>query len=76
MRDYFRGLLGRATRKNGRQLAEWAGHRTPEGFQWLLNSSVREADALRHDAGDYVAERLGPGGTHLVVLNYRCHRSS
>ena len=40
MRDYVRGLLGRATRKNGWQLAEWAGHRTPDGFQRLLNSSV------------------------------------
>ncbi len=25
MRDYVRGLLGQAARKNGRQLAEWAG---------------------------------------------------
>jgi hypothetical protein len=29
MRDYVRGLLGQAARKNGWQLAEWAGHRTP-----------------------------------------------
>lgn len=28
MRDYVRGLLGQTTRKNGWQLAEWAGHRT------------------------------------------------
>ncbi|MFD5111953.1 hypothetical protein ACFWNG_06515 [Streptomyces sp. NPDC058391] len=32
MRDYVRGLLGPVTRKNGWQLAEYAGHRTPEGF--------------------------------------------
>ncbi|OKJ33767.1 transposase, partial [Streptomyces sp. CB02366] len=32
MRDYVRGLLGQAARKNGWQLAEWAGHRTPDGF--------------------------------------------
>ncbi|WSS74472.1 IS701 family transposase [Streptomyces sp. NBC_01174] len=62
MRDYVRGLLGRATRKNGWQLAEWAGHRTSDGFQRLLNSSVWDADALRDDVRDYVAERLGPGG--------------
>lgn len=49
MRDYVRGLLGRAARKNGWQLAEWAGHRTPDGFQRLLHSSVWDADALRDD---------------------------
>ncbi|OQD57538.1 transposase [Streptomyces phaeoluteigriseus] len=66
MRDYVRGLLGRATRKNGWQLAEWAGHRTPDGFQRLLNSSVWDADALRDDVRDYVAERLGPGGVLII----------
>lgn len=66
MRDYVRGLLGRATRKNGWQLAEWAGHRTPDGFQRLLNSSVWDADALCDDARDYVAERLGPGGVLIL----------
>ncbi len=66
MRDYVRGLLGRATRKNGWQLAEWAGHRTPDGFQRLLNSSRWDADALRDDVRDYVAERLGPGGVLIV----------
>lgn len=30
MRDYVRGLLGQAARENGWQLAEWAGHRTPD----------------------------------------------
>ncbi len=40
VRDYVRGLLGQAARKNGWQLAEWTGHRTPDGFQRLLNSSV------------------------------------
>ncbi|MFF5497830.1 IS701 family transposase [Streptomyces aquilus] len=66
MRDYVRGLLGRATRKNGWQLAEWAGHRTPDGFQRLLNSSVWDADALRDDVRAYVAERLGPDGVLII----------
>lgn len=39
MRGYVRGPLGRAARKNGWQLAEWAGHRTRYGFQRLLHSS-------------------------------------
>jgi SRSO17 transposase len=66
MRDYVRGLLGRATRKNGWQLAEWAGHRTPDGFQRLLNSSVWDADALRDDVREYVAKRLGPDGVLII----------
>lgn len=66
MRDYVRGLLGRVTRKNGWQIAEWAGRRTPDGFQRLLNSSVWDADALRDDVRDYVAEQLGPGGVLIL----------
>ncbi len=66
MRDYVRGLLGRASRKNGWQLAEWAGHRTPDGFQRLLNSSVWDADALRDDVRAYVGESLGPGGVLII----------
>ncbi|MGW5818275.1 IS701 family transposase [Streptomyces noursei] len=66
MRDYVRGLLGKAARKNGWQLAEWAGHRTPDGFQRLLNSSVWNADALRDDVRAYVGDRLGPEGVLII----------
>nr|WP_053847008.1 IS701 family transposase [Streptomyces sp. NRRL B-24085] len=66
MRDYVRGLLGRSTRKNGWQLAEWEGHRTPDGFQRLLNSSVWDVDALRDNVRDYVSERLGPDGVLII----------
>jgi SRSO17 transposase len=45
---------------------EWAGHHTPDGFQRLLNSSVWDADAVRDDVRDYVAERLGPGGVLIL----------
>lgn len=38
MRDYVRGLLAPVGRKNGRQLAEWAGHATPDGLQYLLSA--------------------------------------
>lgn len=55
MRDQLRGRLAPVARKSGRQLAECAGHRTPDGFQRLLNSSVRDADALRDDVREYVA---------------------
>ena len=33
---YLRGLLGNVGRKNGWQLAEHAGERTPDGMQRLL----------------------------------------
>ncbi|WDO11335.1 IS701 family transposase (plasmid) [Streptomyces murinus] len=66
MRDYLRGLLAPVARKNGWQLAEYAGHRTPDGFQRLLNSSVWDVDALRDDVRDYVADKLGPGGVLII----------
>ncbi|WP_030776538.1 transposase, partial [Streptomyces sp. NRRL F-2664] len=66
MRDYLRALLAPVARKNGWQLAEYAGHRTPDGFQRLLDSSVWDADAVRDDVRDHVAERLGPGGVLII----------
>ncbi|WP_037869002.1 IS701 family transposase [Streptomyces sp. SPB074] len=66
MRDYVRGLLARVARKNGWQLAEWAGHRSPDGFQRLLNSSVWDADAVRDDVREYVAEVLGDDGVLII----------
>ncbi|MBN0043051.1 hypothetical protein JS756_02760 [Streptomyces actuosus] len=41
-RDYVRGLLAPVARKNSRQLAEQAGHRTPDGLQHLLAGSKWE----------------------------------
>ncbi|MGG2463786.1 IS701 family transposase [Streptomyces sp. RGM 3693] len=66
MRDYLRGLLAPVARKNGWQLAEYAGHRSPDGFQRLLNSSVWDADEIRDDVRDYVAGKLGPGGVLIL----------
>ena len=34
---YLQGLLGRVERKNGWQLAEYAGDATPDGVQRLLS---------------------------------------
>ena len=36
MRDYVRGLLVPVARKNSWQLAQQAGHSTPDGLQHLL----------------------------------------
>ncbi|WP_042388543.1 IS701 family transposase [Streptacidiphilus melanogenes] len=66
MRDYVRGLLAPVDRKNGWQLAERVGHKTPDGFQRLLNSSRWDADALRDDVRTYVAQQLGPGGVLIL----------
>ncbi|MFC9587827.1 hypothetical protein ACFVJ8_34040 [Streptomyces yangpuensis] len=49
MRDYVRGLLGPVGRKNSWQLAEFAGHSTPDGLQHLLAKSRWEADDIRDD---------------------------
>ncbi|MFI0908810.1 IS701 family transposase [Streptomyces sioyaensis] len=67
MRDYVRGLLAAVERKNGWQLAEYAGHRGPAGFQHLLNGASWDADAVRDDLSQYVAERLGTPDGVLIV---------
>ncbi|MGM0349593.1 IS701 family transposase [Streptomyces sp. Adlamb9] len=67
MRDYVRGLLAPVERKNGWQLAEYAGHRGPAGFQHLLNGAAWDVDAVRDDVQQYVAERLGTPEGVLIV---------
>lgn len=59
MRDYVRGLLGPADRKNSRQFAEYVGHATPHGLQHLLSHSRWDADGLRDDLQVYVVAQLG-----------------
>jgi hypothetical protein len=46
---YLRGLLGNVTRKNGWQLAEHAGERTPDGMQRLLANADWDPDLVRDD---------------------------
>ncbi|MFI6984271.1 IS701 family transposase [Embleya sp. NPDC050154] len=67
MRDYVRGLLGPVGRKNGWQLAEYAGHTTPDGIQRLLASASWDPDELRDDVREFVAERLGEPDGVLIV---------
>lgn len=54
---YLRGLLGAVARKNGWQLAEQMGERTPDGVQRLLNAAQWNAEAVRDDLRDYVVGR-------------------
>lgn len=67
VRDYVRGLLGPVVRKNGWQLAEYAGHATPDALQHLLSRSRWEADEVRDDLHPYVAEYLGADNGVLII---------
>nr|WP_219923651.1 transposase [Streptomyces sp. MA5143a] len=67
MRDYIRGLLGPGGRTNGWQLADHAGHRTPDHLQRLLNRVRWKADELRDGLQHYVAERLSEPGGILIL---------
>jgi SRSO17 transposase len=64
---YLKGLLGNVTRKNGWQLAEHAGERTPDGMQRLLATADWDPDLVRDDLRRYVIEHLGDPGAVLVV---------
>jgi SRSO17 transposase len=64
---YLRGLTSPVARKNGWQLAEQAGERTPDGMQRLLATADWDADQVRDDLRAYVVEHLGDPGAILVV---------
>ncbi len=64
---YLRGLLSPVERKNGWQLAEAAGDRTPYATQHLLGRADWDADAVRDDLRAYVVEHLGAPEAVLVV---------
>jgi SRSO17 transposase len=64
---YLRGLLGNVTRKNGWQLAEHAGERTPDGMQRLLATADWDPDLVRDDLRAYVVAHLGEASAVLVV---------
>ncbi|MGP3972385.1 IS701 family transposase [Streptomyces sp. 6N223] len=67
MRAYVHGLLGSVGRKNGWQLAEYAGHPTPSGLQHLLSRACWDPDEIRDDLQEYVAEKLGAPNGVLVI---------
>ncbi len=66
-RDYLRGLLSAAERKNSWQLAEVARNTTPYGLQHLLGRANWDADEVRDDLREYVIERLGDEDALLIV---------
>jgi SRSO17 transposase len=64
---YVRGLISPIERKNGWQLAEYAGDAAPYGVQHLLGRAVWSADAVRDDLRTYVLEHLGEPEAVLVI---------
>lgn len=64
---YLQALLSPVERKNGWQLAEQAGDRTPDGMQRLLNAATWDADAVRDDLRAYVIEHLADPDAVLVL---------
>src|SRR5258708_16349072 len=64
---YLRGLLSPLERKNGWQLAEAVGDRTPYALQHLLGRADWDADAVRDDLRASVVEHLGDAQAILVV---------
>jgi len=66
-RAYLLGLVSGLERKNGWTLAEYAGDRTPDGMQRLLNAARWDQDAARDALGRYVAAHLGDPGGVLVA---------
>jgi len=66
-RAYLLGLLSHSERKNGWTLAEFAGDRSPDGMQRLLNFCAWDADAVRDAVRRYVVRNLGDPAAVLVV---------
>src|ERR671916_1233769 len=67
VRAYLQGLLAPVERKNGWQLAENAGDRTPDGVQDFLARMRWDADRVRDDLRAYVVAHLGDADGVLVL---------
>src|SRR5690606_19827501 len=66
-KSYLRGLLSSVERKNGWQLAEYAGDPTPYCIQPMLGRVRWDAAAVRDDEQQSVLELLAPPGGIAVV---------
>jgi SRSO17 transposase len=67
VRTDLQGLLAPIERKNGWQLAENAGDRTPDGVQDFLARLRWDADQVRDDLQTYVIAQLGDADAVLVL---------
>jgi SRSO17 transposase len=66
-KNYVLGLLSPAERKNGWQMAESLGQKTPYAIQQFLYRGQWSADQVRDCMRPYVHERLGDRDAVLVV---------
>lgn len=64
---YLKGLLSTVERKNGWQLAEHAGDRSPDGMQRLLATYQWDADLVRDDVRTYVLAHVHHPQAVLVI---------
>jgi len=67
-REYLKGLLSDAQRKNSWQIAERAGEDKPYGIQRLLGRASWDADRLRDELIRYAREHLLPGGESGILI--------
>jgi SRSO17 transposase len=67
MQNYVQGLMCPVERRNGWQMAEQIGDRTPDGVQRLLNTARWEVDGVRDDVQKYTLEILGKEDSVLVI---------
>jgi SRSO17 transposase len=66
---YLAGLLGRAERKHGWQLAEAMGEAGPRGVQRLPSAATWDADGVRDDLRASVVDHLGDAATGVLVVD-------
>lgn len=64
---FLEGLIGGAARKNGWQLAEYAGDPAPWRMQALLGRTIWDQEKARDICRDYVIEHLGDPSGVLVL---------
>jgi SRSO17 transposase len=64
---YIQGLMSDISRKNGWQLAEYAGEATPDGMQRLLSTATWDVEGVRDDLREYVVEEIGTPEGILVI---------
>ncbi|MEJ8639915.1 IS701 family transposase [Streptomyces sp. MS2.AVA.5] len=67
LRDMVRGLLSDVPRKNMWQVAEAAGHPTPDRLQDFLARGAWEADALRDRVREFVVDALRAEDAVLIA---------
>ena len=64
---YLECLLAQVDRKNGWQLAEYAGDASPKNIQHFIGRAKWDADKVRDDLHSYVVKQLGDPDGLLIV---------